>query len=510
MALLGYNTAKLYTEDTYELPDEPYFGYCRGAYTADELRQINDYARQLGIEMFGCIQGLGHLGQILKWGHAYGDVTDTDTILLVGEEKTYALLEKKIKHCAEVFSSNRIFLGMDEAHDLGRGKYMELHGLRRQFDIFTEHMERLIEICKKYGLEPIIWSDMYFRMGSATKDYYDTDAVIPEDVKQAMPSEMQLMYWDYYHADEEFYLDYIERHRALGFEPMVSSGVWTWVHFWHSWPLTLLNATPCIEACKKARIKELYFYLWGDDGSACEFDSALGGLVYTAEKSYSEQFSEKKVAAKVDAICQGDYEASRLAGEMDLQLKPGDNVDQMILATNILWDDPLLGIYWEEMKLRPGDIWTDAAQHYEKLAEELTAHQGRGDGAGDPEHALNLAKVLAKKVELRLRLDKAYAQRDMSELKAVADEVPTMVGLLELWDRSFRRQWLRRNKPFGLEVIQLRHGGLIRRYRELQDRITDLLAGEIDRIDELDETPSEPINMNVMGYRRVASGSSNF
>jgi len=31
LALLGYNLAMLYTEDTYELPDEEHFGYGRGA-----------------------------------------------------------------------------------------------------------------------------------------------------------------------------------------------------------------------------------------------------------------------------------------------------------------------------------------------------------------------------------------------------------------------------------------------------------------------------------------------
>ena len=40
LALLGYNAAMLYTEDTYALPDEPYFGFLRGAYTAAELRRI--------------------------------------------------------------------------------------------------------------------------------------------------------------------------------------------------------------------------------------------------------------------------------------------------------------------------------------------------------------------------------------------------------------------------------------------------------------------------------------
>lgn len=510
LALLGFNVAKLYTEDTYELPGEPYFGYCRGAYTADELREINAYANKLGIEMIGSIEGLAHMAQVLKWGHAYGEVADTADILLVGEEKTYALLEKQIKHFAEVYDSKRISLGMDEAIDLGRGKYLDKHGYRRPFDIFTEHMGRLVEICKKYGLRPMVWGDMYFRMGSATGDYYDTDAVIPDDVKKAMPPEMQLGYWDYYHADEEFYLDYIERHRALGFEPVVASGLWTWVELWHSWALMLRNAVPCIAACKKANVKELFFYIWGDNGAGCEFDSALGGLVYVAEKAYSGDFSEEKVAAKVAEICQGDYQGSCLAGEMDIQLKPGDNIDEMVLAMCILWDDPLLGIYWEEMKLWEGDIWGDAAKLYERLTAELGEHQGGANGAGDLGHALNLVKVLKMKIDLRLRLDAAYGQRDMAALKEIAEAVPAMVELLEQWDRSFRRQWLRRNKPFGLEVIQIRNAGLIRRYQELQERLMTLVAGEIDTIEELDETPSEPTHMNVVGYRRLATGSNNF
>jgi len=69
-ALLGYNMAMLYTEETYELPGEEYFGYLRGRYSADELKEIDRYAGSLNIEMVGCIQTLGHLGHLLKWRHA--------------------------------------------------------------------------------------------------------------------------------------------------------------------------------------------------------------------------------------------------------------------------------------------------------------------------------------------------------------------------------------------------------------------------------------------------------
>lgn len=34
MALMGMSVAMLYTEDTYEIPQQPYFGYLRGRYTS--------------------------------------------------------------------------------------------------------------------------------------------------------------------------------------------------------------------------------------------------------------------------------------------------------------------------------------------------------------------------------------------------------------------------------------------------------------------------------------------
>ena len=40
---LGYNTLMLYTEDTYEIADSPYFGYMRGRYSKaepDPLRRL--------------------------------------------------------------------------------------------------------------------------------------------------------------------------------------------------------------------------------------------------------------------------------------------------------------------------------------------------------------------------------------------------------------------------------------------------------------------------------------
>jgi N-acetyl-beta-hexosaminidase len=169
-ALMGLNMAILYSEDTYEVPGEPFFGYLRGRYTHDEMKSLDDYADSLGIEMFPCIQTLAHLAQILQWP-AYAEYRDTNDILLAGDEKTYALLDKMIAAASAPFRSKRIHIGMDEAEGLGSGQYRKRFGEKRPFDIFNDHLARVRDLCRKRGLKPMIWSDMYFHLGSKTGDY---------------------------------------------------------------------------------------------------------------------------------------------------------------------------------------------------------------------------------------------------------------------------------------------------------------------------------------------------
>ena len=45
---LGYNMLMLYTEDTYEVKNQPYFGYMRGRYSIAEMKEINAYCASKG------------------------------------------------------------------------------------------------------------------------------------------------------------------------------------------------------------------------------------------------------------------------------------------------------------------------------------------------------------------------------------------------------------------------------------------------------------------------------
>ena len=45
LSLMGYNMAMLYTKDAYQVPGEPYFGYMRGAYSKEEMKEVDAYAK---------------------------------------------------------------------------------------------------------------------------------------------------------------------------------------------------------------------------------------------------------------------------------------------------------------------------------------------------------------------------------------------------------------------------------------------------------------------------------
>ena len=81
MAVSGYNSLMMYTEDTFEVEGYPYFGHMRGRYSKAELKEIDSYAASLGIEVIPCIQTLAHLTCALRWPQFKEFTTRTEWVL---------------------------------------------------------------------------------------------------------------------------------------------------------------------------------------------------------------------------------------------------------------------------------------------------------------------------------------------------------------------------------------------------------------------------------------------
>jgi len=147
---MGYNMLMLYTEDTYEIDGQAKFGYMRGRLTKEELKEINRYGEEKGVELIPCIQTLAHLNQIFRWNE-YKQIRDCDDILLAEDERTYALIEDMFSTLRECFGTDVVHIGMDEAHSVGKGKYKDIHGECDRFGILERHLDRVCGIAKKHG-----------------------------------------------------------------------------------------------------------------------------------------------------------------------------------------------------------------------------------------------------------------------------------------------------------------------------------------------------------------------
>ena len=507
-ALMGINTFILYAEDTYEIPGEPFFGYLRGRYTQRELRELDAYADALGMEMFMAIQTLGHLGQILQWP-AYADYRDVDEVLIAGEKKTYELIDKMIRAAAGAFRSSRLIVGMDEAHGLGTGRYLKKHGYRQAFTIFNKHLDCVREICHKRGVRPIIWSDMYFRLGSKTNNYYDKQSRIPAAVAASIPKDVQLVYWDYYHTESDFYVEWIKRHRALGFEPIVAGGVWTWSHFWAALPFSFTATDACMRACKAQSVREVFVTLWGDDGMECDVFSALPGIQFFAEHAYADSVDEQELRANFRGSCDAEFDDWVKASEIDSVpglAAPGRSHTNV--GKWLLWQDLMLGLMEPQLahlSLRP---------HYQKLYGTLRAAARKRPTNQRLLFPAQMAKVLSLKAGLRHDLIAAYKAGNRKRLRTLIEgdlkRLRSAVG--ELW-RVHRQTWLGLYKPFGWEVIEQRYGAQCARLEGLAERVRSYLNGDVTSIPEF-ETKLEKVFHPPQGdlpratYSRVATASA--
>jgi hypothetical protein len=506
MALMGMNVLMLYTEDTYEVPGQPYIGYLRGRYSQSELRELDDYAFALGIEMFPCIQALAHLEQMLRWP-VFASITDTEDILLVDEPKTYTLLEQMIAAASAPYRSKRIHIGMDEALELGLGKYRELNGVKPRFEIMNAHLNKVMEITRKLGLKPMIWSDMYFRLGSKTGDYYDPAASIPKDAIESIPKDVQLVYWDYYHPDKETYLAFIEKHRTLGSDPIFAPGIWTWDTFWLNFSRTRIDTCAGMAACREAGIREAITTAWGDDGAEADPGSMLCGLQVFADSGYHSDVTDEILRRQFMGSCGSDIDHWLLGSRLDsvpgietlreLYARRGgqvpesvedmaDQSDKWVLANPskfLLWQDPLLGLCDAQIK------GFGLSDHYRKLARDLRrALRNTGDAEEHLRFALRLAEVLEDKAELGIQLQEAYLAHDTKALEELKSRIlPRLIRRVQRMHEQHRRVWFATNKPNGWEVLDFRYGGLLTRLRSAMGRLDDYLAHRIEAIEELDE-----------------------
>ncbi len=479
---LGMNCILLYLEDTYEVPEYPYFGYLRGRYTQAELREMDDYAASLGMELIVSMQTLAHLEQFLQWPKN-AHLRDNETCLLIDEEETYAFIEAEIRALRSCLRTSRLHIGMDEAHGVGLGRYYAKHGPTDRFELLSRHVRRVCDICEKVGFKPMMWSDMFFRLGSKKNDYYDMECDIPQRVIDSLPR-VDMVYWDYYHKDEALYDHMLTQHERMGQDTIFAGGVWTWSGFLPQVDFTYATMEPGLRMCAKHKVKTVFATMWGDDGNETNHFLALSQAALFSEFCWRGDSCTREDAEAIGEFITGlareAYSAFSLFYPGAVDERPGKKLVYCDLLYPIGPD--------------AGDL-PGAIERSDKALAILDKYKDRLDCR----YACALFDVVRRKAALIGDIRAHYAAGDKAWLRAAAEnEIPALLDAYEALRAAHKALWERDYKRNGWEVMALRYGAVTGRLGDVQDALMRYAAGELDTLAELDEAPLDPVRWRAM------------
>ena len=480
MALMGLNMGMMYTEDTYEVPEQPFFGYKRGRYTFDELKALDDYADQFGIELCPCIQTLGHLKRILHWP-AFHRYRENDEVLLADYEDTYVLLDQMIRAATAPYRSKRIHLGMDEAYGVGLGAHLVYHGYENPHQVIGRHLKRVLEITDKYGLSAMMWSDMYFHLDG--HDYHN-GGLPSQSARDAVDPRITLMYWDYYQSDEAMYADALHKHAQFPAPTVFAGGIWTWIGPAPDYPTAIANSVAGLSACMKAGVPLALATAWGDNGGEANMVASLLALQLYAEMTYTGVYDEEALRARFRRCCNADAQAFLDISQLNLVpgMKSCHN-DPVNACKFLLYQDPLIQLFEADT------AGFDMSGHFASLVQKF-AHYAQEN----PEYALlfdfyaTLSHALALKCAWHEQAGDVVRRGDREAAAALADGIPATVEALNTLRVLWRKLWESTNKPNGFEILEVRLGGVAARMATAGEKMRAFADGTVDTIPELLET----------------------
>ncbi len=512
-AIMGLNGFVLYIEDMYELKNYPYFGYMRGRLTSEQMRALDDYAYDLGVELMAQIETLRHLEKYLKY-HSTSDIRATPNTLLVGEKATYDFIEDMLIFCKENLRSKYICLGLDEAWDVNTGAYKEKHGDVPMVRVFNEHVKKVYELTKKHGFEASMAPDLYFHMSyekepPADSYWIDEHVNFSKELLDGVPKEAIQVFWNYHTEDEDKMIRMIDKCKELG------SGEVYWIGAVRSYQSLIIKYTPSIKnaitgmnASKRAGIKKVFLSIWGDCGECPHFVMFPEMLIY-AQLDYGDKYDEADIDKKLKFLYDTDF-----ASFKDINLADQIHENEMPeLATKfLLYNDPLFGLLDKNIE------GMDLKSYYGKL---VKLYRDRGANEGPIKQCFDQFKAMLDVLELKadygLRLKKAYDEKNREELYALADEASIIKKRFEKLMEIERKMYTTYFMSFGLETIEQRRATMCARFDTTRYKIELYLSGEIDSIEELEQerlpynyNPWENTCENIFfgeGFNRIFSPS---
>lgn len=176
----------------YLFTSHPELNRCEGAFTADELKKIVQYAQQRDIEMIPEIESFGHskyITQTKRYSFLNDGPDGADfNALCPVSDSTLVLMKDLYTEAASIFPGQYVHIGCDEVN-WGAGRLSkEALRTKGKHQIWAEYINKLNSCLKTINKKTMIWGDVPIYQDKAVLDLLSKDIVLID--------------WNYWESDK--------------------------------------------------------------------------------------------------------------------------------------------------------------------------------------------------------------------------------------------------------------------------------------------------------------------
>ncbi len=267
LAEYKFNFFNLYTEHLFKLDEYPDIAPTDGL-TAEEIKELTDFAKDYYIEFIGNQQCFAHAEKTLD-NPFYDDIKDTRFNFNPGVDETYEFLEVLLGETAQAYESKFFNINCDETESLGNGKAKSYIDSVGNENAYCEHINKVYDILQKYDKDVMMWGDII--------------AKNPEMIKR-LPEDIQFIVWSYGGRDN--FDEMIEPFKNSGHEFWVAPGASCWATSFPYIDNYIKNIANFARDAEKYGAKGIINTAWDDYGETM-FNSTWHAMIWCAETSWN-------------------------------------------------------------------------------------------------------------------------------------------------------------------------------------------------------------------------------
>lgn len=189
LAKLNYNQFQLYTEHTFAFKDHEEVWKNASPMTPEQVRELDERCKQLGIELVPNLNSFGHvqrwlvhkryrhMAELPEMWEQYEDELQIPVGTFTPSQETADFMGALYKEFLPNFTSDKFNIGGDEPYELGKGQSREEVLKKGLHQVYLEHMLRLKKHANELGKKIMFWGDVLESTEKMPTDL--TDGSIP-------------------------------------------------------------------------------------------------------------------------------------------------------------------------------------------------------------------------------------------------------------------------------------------------------------------------------------------